>query len=46
MVGYAPAVVSGAADGVNSGFFIGTQNMYGPRFNSNNIVVLCTAAGC
>jgi V8-like Glu-specific endopeptidase len=46
MVGYAVSLVAGAADGVNSGLFIGTQNMYGPRFNSNNIVPLCTAATC
>ena len=38
--------VSGAADGVNSGFFVGTQNLYSARFNSNNIVPLCNAAGC
>jgi hypothetical protein len=46
MVGYAPNYVSGNADGVNSGFFAGTQNLYSARFNSNNIVPLCTAAGC
>jgi hypothetical protein len=46
VIGYAPTVVSGWADGVNSGFFIGTQNLYSGRFNSNNIVVLCNAAGC
>jgi hypothetical protein len=46
MVGYAPNYVSGNADGVNSGFFAGTQNLYSARFNSNNIVVLCNAAGC
>lgn len=48
MVGYAPGVVSGFADGVNSGLFLGTQNLYGARFNSNNIVPLCaaTAAAC
>ena len=36
----------GYADGVNSGLFVGTRNLYGPRFNSNNIVPLCTAAAC
>lgn len=46
IVNYAPTVVSGHADGVNSGLFIGTQNLYGARFNSNNIVPLCTAAAC
>ncbi|MBK8049651.1 MAG: hypothetical protein IPK16_22615 [Anaerolineales bacterium] len=46
MIKYAPGVLQGWADGVNSGLFIGTQNLYGPRFNSNNIVPLCSAAGC
>lgn len=46
MIGYAPSTVAGAADGVNSGLFIGTQNLYGARFNSNNIVPLCNAAVC
>lgn len=45
-IGYAPGVVGGWVDGVNSGIFVGQQNLYGPRFNSNNIVPLCTAAGC
>jgi V8-like Glu-specific endopeptidase len=43
---YAQGAVSGYVDGVNSGLYIGTQNMYGPRFTSNNIVPLCTARGC
>jgi hypothetical protein len=30
-------------DGVNSGIFIGVQNIYGPRFTANNIGVLCSA---
>jgi len=46
IAGYAPGVVSGWADGVNSGLFIGQENMYAGRFNSNNIVPLCNAAGC
>ncbi|HJS19464.1 MAG TPA: hypothetical protein VJ785_12010, partial [Anaerolineales bacterium] len=46
LVNYAPTFVSGNVDGVNSGLFIGTANMYGPRFTSNNIVPLCTAAAC
>lgn len=46
VINYAPGVVSGYADGVNSGLFIGSQNLYGARFNSNNIVPLCTAAVC
>jgi hypothetical protein len=31
-------------DGVNSGIYIGVQNIYGPRFTSNNIVALCAPA--
>ena len=31
---------------VNSGLFVGQQNLYGGRFTSNNIVPLCNAAGC
>lgn len=46
MVNYRPNSVSGNADGVNSGLFIGTKNLYGARFNSSNIVPLCTAAAC
>ncbi len=44
--GYQQNVVAGWVNGVNSGFFIGTDNMYGPRFTSNNIVPLCNARGC
>jgi hypothetical protein len=43
---YAQNVVTGWATGVNSGIFVGTQNIYGARFNSNNIVPLCNSAGC
>ncbi|MBM4467453.1 MAG: hypothetical protein FJ014_18170 [Chloroflexi bacterium] len=46
VIAYAPPLVSGYADGVNSCLFVGTQNIYAPRFNSNNIVPLCTTAGC
>lgn len=46
MTGYAINVVAGHVDGVNSGLFVGTRNIYGPRFNSNNIVPLCNAAVC
>jgi hypothetical protein len=45
-VGYKPFVVNGQVNSVNSGLFIGQQNLYGARFNSNNIVPLCTARGC
>lgn len=31
---------------VQSGIYVGTKNIYGARFSSNNIVPLCTAAGC
>jgi hypothetical protein len=46
VVGYAPAVVTGNADGVTSGFFVGTQNLYAIRFTNSNIVPLCNSAGC
>jgi V8-like Glu-specific endopeptidase len=46
LVGYKPFVVNGQVNSVNSGLFIGQQNLYGARFNSNNIVPLCTARGC
>ena len=46
MTGYALNVVTGRASGVNSGIYTGTQNIYAGRFNSNNIVPLCNAAGC
>jgi len=46
MVGYKALEVSGWVNSVNSGLYINTQNLYGARFNSNNIVPLCTAAGC
>lgn len=46
VVGYALNDVSGQVRSVYSGFFIGTNNAYGARFNSNNIVVLCNSAGC
>ena len=46
MAGYAVDTVRGHASGVYSGFFINSQNAYGARFNSNNIVPLCNSAGC
>jgi hypothetical protein len=44
--GYWPGRASGYVTTVNSGIFVGTQNIYGGRFNSNNIVLLCNARGC
>lgn len=46
LIGYAPPAASGYVNSVNSGILVGTQNIYGPRFNSNNIVPLCNAMGC
>jgi len=46
LVGYKPLVVTGQVNSVNSGLFINQKNLYGARFNSSNIVVLCTAVGC
>ncbi len=46
LIGYSLGVLNGYVDGVNSGYYIGTANMYGPRFTSTNIVPLCSARGC
>lgn len=46
LIEYKPFVVSGRVNGVTSGFIVNGQNLYGARFNSNNIVPLCTARGC
>jgi hypothetical protein len=46
LVQYKPFVISGFVNSVNSGLFLGQQNLYGPRFNSSNIVPLCSARGC
>ncbi len=43
---YAPFQVQGNVNSVNSGLFIGQHNLYGARFTSNNIKVLCDAEGC
>jgi V8-like Glu-specific endopeptidase len=45
ILGFAP-FQSGANNyvaGVNSGIFIGVQNIYGPQFTANNIGILCNA---
>ena len=46
MVGYKPFVATGQVNSVNSGIYFGQTNIYGARFNSNNIVPLCNAVGC
>jgi hypothetical protein len=46
LVSYKPFLVSGYVNSVNSGLFVGQQNIYGARFNSSNIVLLCAARGC
>jgi hypothetical protein len=46
MLGYQLHKVSGYVNSVNSGFYIGQPNMYGIRFNGNNIVPICNARGC
>lgn len=46
MIGYAPNVTSGWVNSVNSGIYVGQQNLYGIRFTSNNIVPICNAQGC
>jgi V8-like Glu-specific endopeptidase len=44
--GYKANHAAGWVNSVNSGLFIGQQNMYGPRFTSSNIVPICNATGC
>jgi hypothetical protein len=46
MIGYAPGFVQGAVNSVNSGLFVGQNNLYGIRFTDNNIVLVCNAQGC
>jgi V8-like Glu-specific endopeptidase len=46
LIDYKPFVANGWVNSVNSGLFIGQQNLYGARFNSSNIVPLCNAEGC
>lgn len=46
LIAYAPPLVSGAVNSVNSGLFVGQMNLYGLRFTSTNIVPLCTARSC
>lgn len=46
MMSYKALETSGYVNSVNSGLFIGTQNLYGIRFTSGNIVPICTARGC
>jgi len=46
LVDYKPFIVTGYVNSVNSGLFIGQQNLYGARFNSSNIVPLCDTRGC
>ncbi len=43
---YAPAAVSGWVNSVNSGFYLNQQNLYGIRFTTANIRVLCAYRGC
>jgi V8-like Glu-specific endopeptidase len=46
MTSYKMGVYSGYVNGVNSGFFMSTANMYAGRFTDGNIVQLCNARGC
>ena len=43
---YAPAKNRSTVNSVNSGLFIGEHKLYGARFTSRNIKVLCDAEGC
>lgn len=46
LLSYKPFALSGQVNSVNSGLFIGSPNLYGAKFTSNNIVPLCNASGC
>jgi len=46
MVAYAQSYVQGYVNSVNSGMYIGSPNLYGIRFTSNNFRLVCTARGC
>ncbi|MBP8948327.1 MAG: trypsin-like serine protease [Candidatus Promineofilum sp.] len=46
IIGYQLNAVAGQVRSVYSGYFTNTNNAYGARFTSNNIVPLCNAAGC
>lgn len=46
LTNYAQTNASAYVDGVNSGFYVGSANMYGPRFTSSNIVPICSVRGC
>ena len=46
LISYKPFMISGKVVSVNSGFFSGSQNLFGARFNSGNIVPLCNTRGC
>lgn len=46
LIGYAPPLVAGAVNSVNSGYYVGQANMYGLRFTSNNIVPICNVRAC
>ncbi|GKS70350.1 hypothetical protein W03_23540 [Nitrosomonas sp. PY1] len=43
---YAPAKNQSTVNSVNSGLFIGEYNLYGARFTSKNIKILCDAEDC
>ena len=46
LVRYAPTFALGYVNSVNSGLYVGQMNLYGIRFTSNNIVLICDATGC
>jgi V8-like Glu-specific endopeptidase len=46
LVGYKPFLVTGQVNSVNSGLFFNQQNLYGARFSSSNIELVCNASGC
>ena len=46
MLNYAPGFVQGNVNSVNSGLYVGANNLYGIRFTDYNIVLVCNAQGC
>jgi hypothetical protein len=46
LIDYKPFIAYGYVNSVNSVGISGQQNLYGPRFNSSNIVPLCTDRDC
>lgn len=46
LLNYKPDEVSGFVNSVNSGLYVGQQNIFGAKFDAYNFVPLCNARGC